>query len=443
MITKERFQELLFYLGSNTQNITSLNLSFEVFGDEGVNGLAGVLSHNQTLIGLDLSSVNMTTVGAMNLANALPHNHHLQYLSLACNPIEDVGAATLFSALREQNSIETLSLLQTNLSDKIVPSLAHCLQHNHCLKSLNLDNNNLSNAGLRIIAEALKTNFTLTQLHFRHNTGINKDANFVIAEIKYLLKRNKKIDRIQQDLQTTLNYIQSLDNNMLNKQSNFNAKNHEKDYFTILQDIENQMVNGINELQDVGFPGATHLMDRWYLFCATGYPKVNRITQTKLLEEVAQHQDSPYRLDAIRLLGQMYFIKMRSDGEDIIQQALKSHVYLKHADHSLEFSQGVLKSILGELDRNTTHMEISDHKKAFNPEYFNALEQVQTILKTEDSKLTTAHPPPKNTRPKRMTYLFDQSKTRFNHHEVDMETDALQMTNQIEEDKEKSSLGRM
>ena len=98
-----------------TASLTSLSLSQNPLGDEGVEVLAQGIKANKTLKTLDLSMPHMYSFqigprGATAIADALSASASVTSLSLARNNLGDDGAEALSIGLKENKSIKMLDL---------------------------------------------------------------------------------------------------------------------------------------------------------------------------------------------------------------------------------------------------------------------------------------------------------------------------------------------
>jgi Ran GTPase-activating protein (RanGAP) involved in mRNA processing and transport len=96
-------------LRANDASTTSVDLNYNLIGDNGVAFVAAMLVGN-TVLTLNLGGNNITDTGAACLNDALKVNSMLTELNLFDNHISSTGADRLADALKVNNVLTELSL---------------------------------------------------------------------------------------------------------------------------------------------------------------------------------------------------------------------------------------------------------------------------------------------------------------------------------------------
>ena len=156
-------------LAVNT-SLTTLHLSHNSIGDEGVTSLSQALAVNTSLTTLDLSHNSIGVEGVTSLSQALAVNTSLTTLDLSWNYIGDEGATSLSQALAVNTSLTTLDLSGNFISDEGATSLSQALAVNTSLTTLNLSGNSIGDEGATSLSQALAVNTFLTTLYLSENS---------------------------------------------------------------------------------------------------------------------------------------------------------------------------------------------------------------------------------------------------------------------------------
>ncbi|CAF3953112.1 unnamed protein product [Adineta steineri] len=142
--------KLLMELLKNNKTVTSLDLSLNWIGNEGVQSVADALNNNTTLTEIKLGCV-------------LNNNKTLNTLKLCGCGFGPEGVKHIADALRNNTTLTTLDLGLCKLENEGVQYLSDALQNNTTLTSLYLKENEIKAEGIKILADAL-----------RHNKGLKK-----------------------------------------------------------------------------------------------------------------------------------------------------------------------------------------------------------------------------------------------------------------------------
>ena len=173
----------------NNIQLTSLDLSNNVFGDEGVRLLASSFETLQ-LTYLNLARTEMTDAGACSLAATLNAGRPpIHTLCLSGNMVAAKGAAALAAVIAHKNTVlTTLKLDHNNLGPAGMKSMLEksifsttlvkdkhgrpvdvVVYYPRALTDLNLSANGLLDEGAKFAAEMMIENSVLTKLDISHN----------------------------------------------------------------------------------------------------------------------------------------------------------------------------------------------------------------------------------------------------------------------------------
>jgi Ran GTPase-activating protein (RanGAP) involved in mRNA processing and transport len=205
-LTSAQLQVFSKGLRSNIQ-LTSLDLSNNVFGDEGVHLLAASLETLQ-LTYLNLARTEMTDAGACSLAQAVATGRPpIHTLCLSGNRVAAGGAAALTAVIARKNTVlNTLKLDHNNLGpvgmknmleksiytttlvkDKHGRPVDVVVHYPRALTDLNLSANGLLDEGAKFAAELMIENSVLTKLDISHNGIGNKGMRGVTISLPVVL----------------------------------------------------------------------------------------------------------------------------------------------------------------------------------------------------------------------------------------------------------------
>ncbi|KAG8462311.1 hypothetical protein KFE25_012131 [Diacronema lutheri] len=124
--------------------LETLDVSFNLIGDDGAAGLAHGLAHNATLTRLDLK----------------------------LNQVQDRGAAALAASLHSETALTALDLFYNGVGDNGAVALADCLRSNTTLATLDLFYNDVGDVGAAALSASLATNRALRRLDVRENERV-------------------------------------------------------------------------------------------------------------------------------------------------------------------------------------------------------------------------------------------------------------------------------
>ncbi|XP_062604617.1 leucine-rich repeat-containing protein 74B-like, partial [Saccostrea cucullata] len=153
----------------NNACITSLNVSNNNLGTEGVVYLADVITENVFIEKLEMSAVNMDTTGFKSLTKALLENKSITYLDISKNNIDKKNAEDLAKFIRSNDYIEHL-----NISGNLIDSDTGCIigpaiASNLTIKYLDLSWNHIRRQGARVITESICKNVELEHVNLSWN----------------------------------------------------------------------------------------------------------------------------------------------------------------------------------------------------------------------------------------------------------------------------------
>lgn len=178
-VSIDNLRELCTWLPSqNPQIPIKIYLSGNMFGDDGTQLLATLLTEPCCVTVLDLSCCRLSATGIATLCSVLHENTTLHELNLDFNPFIGCGEA-IASMLSVNKTLKSLGLRGTKdlkcvfggkgpgrqLGEGGVRSIAQALEKNSSLETLDLNGNRCGDKGLRALAKMLKSNKTLTDLN--------------------------------------------------------------------------------------------------------------------------------------------------------------------------------------------------------------------------------------------------------------------------------------
>eukprot|EP00984_Skeletonema_dohrnii_P000927 scaffold302_cov91-Skeletonema_dohrnii-CCMP3373.AAC.3 len=165
-------------IAADDENLEKVKLNGKRVDDDRLARLSEVLSHNTSITSLILSNNNIGLEGIVALADALHQNLHVEYIDLSGNNIGNKGAA----------------------------ALADCLQHNNIsLISLDLQNNGIEDEGAAALLSAVSTNSTIHCIDLKGNAiqssllskideTVNRSKALFEAEVVYFAPSPAKKD---------------------------------------------------------------------------------------------------------------------------------------------------------------------------------------------------------------------------------------------------------
>jgi hypothetical protein len=162
-------------MANNT--ITTLKLSANDIGDEGVIALSQALARNAAITNLNLAFNNIGDEGVEALARILARNTTITNLNLSFNNIGDKGVEALSQALAINTTITTLNLSSNNIKDRGGKLLADALAQNNKIRELDLRFNKI-NSENHIVEKHLKKNNNLAALAIILTTSLDSPLNW-------------------------------------------------------------------------------------------------------------------------------------------------------------------------------------------------------------------------------------------------------------------------
>ncbi|KAG7390661.1 Leucine-rich repeat-containing protein 34 [Phytophthora pseudosyringae] len=162
----------------NNRSLTTVSLSRNQIGDQGVRELAQGLSENAAsgVNELLLTDVGISGAGLDHLAALVEkENCSLTTMQLSFNGMESASSA-FFDALATNTSVTKLQLKECKLSDEHVAALAAALTQNATLAEVDLSDNELTQAACASLANGLRENKALKILRINNNKGQDEGA---------------------------------------------------------------------------------------------------------------------------------------------------------------------------------------------------------------------------------------------------------------------------
>jgi Ran GTPase-activating protein (RanGAP) involved in mRNA processing and transport len=183
----ERVKKLAKRLAQNN-TLTWLDMYRTRCGPKGATALGDALGKNHTLQHLLLRSNAVKSDGTLYLSKALANKScALMTLDLSYNLVMDEGVEELGRALRGNGSLTTLLLAGNGVSDKGCAELTKPLRKNEALTLLDLSFNRIGgaegNAGAESIADLIRENKCLTSLNLDTNKIGNEGAHVIASAI--------------------------------------------------------------------------------------------------------------------------------------------------------------------------------------------------------------------------------------------------------------------
>ena len=155
---------------ANTNVVSKLDLSWNIFGAEGLKSLCEALVTNTSLTELDLSSCSIVVSEDIShvLTEMLKRNNTLEVLHLLGSILTESACHYLATGLKDNTSLRELDLYHCGLIDRGIENLSTGL--NDYIEVLNLDGNTgITISGLKTLASHLITPARLSVLRIpRH-----------------------------------------------------------------------------------------------------------------------------------------------------------------------------------------------------------------------------------------------------------------------------------
>ena len=181
----------VLHLLENSEEVLSINLSFNQLGDFGANEVKKfIVNRESKLKELNVTDNNLTDNAAKDFAAALKHsNCKLELLDLNSNKFTDDAAKDFAAALEHSNcKLEALHLSYNRFTDKAAKDFAAALEHSNCkLEALHLSYNRFTDKAAKDFAAALKhSNYCkLELLHLSYNNFTNNAAKDFAAALEH------------------------------------------------------------------------------------------------------------------------------------------------------------------------------------------------------------------------------------------------------------------
>jgi len=151
----------------------TLNLSWNVLDERGMQHLADGIARSATISSLNLSMCDLSTDSVRILAGGLQVNKTIENLDLSGNNIDGKGTSYLVDALLEHPRIENINLKSNNVGEDGVKAVS-TLVENRSRISLNLLFNDLDITGAKALAIAIRKNPSCTRPVLRYLSIIKK-----------------------------------------------------------------------------------------------------------------------------------------------------------------------------------------------------------------------------------------------------------------------------
>uniref|UniRef100_A0A2K5Y0R3 NLR family pyrin domain containing 1 n=1 Tax=Mandrillus leucophaeus TaxID=9568 RepID=A0A2K5Y0R3_MANLE len=152
------YWEILFSVFKVTRNLKELDLSGNSLSHSAVKSLCKALKRPRCLLEtLRLASCGLTAEDCKDLASGLRVNQNLTVLDLSFNVLTDAGARHLCQRLSwPRCTLQRLQLVSCGLTSGCCQDLASVLSASPFLMELDLQQNNLGDTGVRLLCEGLR-----------------------------------------------------------------------------------------------------------------------------------------------------------------------------------------------------------------------------------------------------------------------------------------------
>lgn len=163
-----------FKIDHGLRGISSLWISMNKLGDDGVNILCDTLRDYPYLKRLNLGSNYISEIGMKYISEAFKNHTKIMVLDVSLyKSTADMGAVC------------------NNISDAGVPYICDLIIHNKSIRYLNISMNNISSDGISQIADALDNNNSIWYFHYtQYGHNVNPE---VVKKINAILERNHSI----------------------------------------------------------------------------------------------------------------------------------------------------------------------------------------------------------------------------------------------------------
>uniref|UniRef100_A0A2K5MJF3 NLR family pyrin domain containing 1 n=1 Tax=Cercocebus atys TaxID=9531 RepID=A0A2K5MJF3_CERAT len=154
----DAYWEILFSVFKVTRNLKELDLSGNSLSHSAVKSLCKTLRRPRCLLEtLRLASCGLTAEDCKDLASGLRVNQNLTVLDLSFNVLTDAGARHLCQRLSwPRCTLQRLQLVSCGLTSGCCQDLASVLSASPFLMELDLQQNNLGDTGVRLLCEGLR-----------------------------------------------------------------------------------------------------------------------------------------------------------------------------------------------------------------------------------------------------------------------------------------------
>nr|XP_045231481.1 NACHT, LRR and PYD domains-containing protein 1 isoform X3 [Macaca fascicularis] len=154
----DAYWEILFSVFKVTRNLKELDLSGNSLSQSAVKSLCKTLRRPRCLLEtLRLASCGLTAEDCKDLASGLRVNQNLTVLDLSFNVLTDAGARHLCQRLSWPCcTLQRLQLVSCGLTSGCCQDLASMLSTSPILMELDLQQNNLGDTGVRLLCEGLR-----------------------------------------------------------------------------------------------------------------------------------------------------------------------------------------------------------------------------------------------------------------------------------------------
>ncbi|XP_060080342.1 leucine-rich repeat-containing protein 74A-like [Ylistrum balloti] len=176
--------EPITYALTRNHHVTTLDVSSNDIGKDGLNNIIRMLDENMSLTNLNISHNNVGTTGARLLSELIANSKMLKTISASGNKFGDEDASCIAESLKVSRVLQSLNLSHNNFHERGGETLAEGIEENTSLTDLDLSWNHLRLGGAIAIAEALKENKTLETLNIAWNGFSNAGCKVISGSLE-------------------------------------------------------------------------------------------------------------------------------------------------------------------------------------------------------------------------------------------------------------------
>ncbi|XP_052275544.1 leucine-rich repeat-containing protein 74B-like isoform X1 [Dreissena polymorpha] len=175
---------LLTEMLSENMRITTLQVAGNDLDDECAKCFAEALKYNRKIKKLNLSHNKFNETGGKILAKSIETNDSIEDLDMSWNSIRMLGAIAWGDTLYNNVDLKHLNLSWNGFGDEGAASIGEALEENNTLLTLDLSCNRIGFEGSRAIAKALGNNSSLESLALSQNQVTTQGAVELLTHLQ-------------------------------------------------------------------------------------------------------------------------------------------------------------------------------------------------------------------------------------------------------------------